>query len=158
VTTKKIALIAIVLWVGSALVIGFYFVKGRTKQAPDGRTAIILNENERNLVLEEMRSMLASVQGIVRGLSDEKMVDVTQQARASGTAMAAAVPIELMTKLPLEFKQLGLATHQGFDEISVAADQGETSEMVLTRLAEQLTRCVACHQVFRLEAQQSSSP
>jgi hypothetical protein len=72
--------------------------------------------------------------------------------------MAQQVPATLMTKLPLEFKQLGHSVHSGFDEITVAADQEETTDMILYRLSGQLSRCVACHATYSLQTDTQAVP
>jgi len=46
---------------------------------------------------------------------------------------------------------MGMSAHTGFDELAVAAEQGETPEMLSTRLAAQLSNCVACHATYRLD-------
>lgn len=150
--TRSLAVTAIILWVFAAGGLGYLFVNGTTAAAPDQRTAIILKPAERDLVLGEMRTMLGSVQGIIAGLSQEDLQQVRESARVSGTAIAQQVPAALMAKLPLEFKQLGMSVHSGFDELSVAVVQEEPPEMILARLSDQMNRCVACHARYRLEA------
>lgn len=151
--TRKLTLLSLALWIATIIVITILFIRGQTVPGSDGRTAIILNPGEKNLVLEEMRNMLISVQGIVSGLSEEELPTVANASRASGSSMSQQVPPALMTKLPLEFKQLGQSVHSGFDEITVAANQEETTEMILSRLSNQLSRCVACHATYRLQAE-----
>lgn len=151
--TRTLAIAALVLWGATAVGLGYLFVNGATSVGPDERTAISLQGPERDLVLEEMRTMLTSVHGIVAGLSDEDLPRVRQAAQASGAAIAQQVPPALMAKLPLDFKQLGMSVHRGFDELSAAVVQEEPPELILTRLGEQLNRCVACHARYRLIAE-----
>jgi mono/diheme cytochrome c family protein len=120
--------------------------------APDGRTAVLLSPDERNLVLAEMRGILGSVQGIVEGVNAGDMKRVAQAARAGGMAAAADVNPGLMAKLPLEFKELGLGLHGRFDDIAAAADSGASREQILARLSTQLSACVGCHEGYRLDA------
>ncbi len=150
--TRKLTIFSLILWTITVAVIALLFIRGQTMTSSDGRTAILLNSGEKNLVLEEMRNMLVSVQGIVTGLSEQDLSMVVSASRQSGSSAAQQVPPGLMTKLPLEFKQLGYSVHSGFDEIAVAATQEETTDMILYRLSGQLSRCVACHATYRLEA------
>lgn len=152
-TAKRWCVLAVGLWGVTTIAGLFIFVRGYTVPASDQRRAIVLNADERDLVLAEMRTMLGSVQGIVAGLAQKDARAVAEAARRSGSAAVQAVPPALMAKLPLEFKQLGGRTHQGFDEIAVAGDQNEPVDMLLTRLAPQIANCVACHDVFRLSAE-----
>lgn len=150
--TRLLSLTAIGLWVVTVAVAAYLFVAGNTVPSPDGRQAIVLNADERNLILAEMRTMLGSVQGVIDGIANKDMKRVAQAARLSGSAVAAQVPAGLMGKLPLGFKQLGHTAHQGFDEIVVGAESGEPGDMLLARLGERLNNCVACHATYRLEA------
>jgi hypothetical protein len=155
-STRKLTLLSLVLWIVTITVIAILFIRGQTITGSDGRTAILLNTGEKDLVLEEMRNMLISVQGIVEGLSEQDLSRVASASQASGSSMAQQVPPALMTKLPLEFKQLGHSVHSGFDELTVAAKQEETTDMILYRLSNQITRCVACHATYRLQAETQS--
>ncbi|MDE2379673.1 hypothetical protein [Bradyrhizobium sp.] len=149
---RILSVVAIALWLATAAVAVVFFVRGRTQIAPDGRTAVLLTADERNLVLAEMRGVLGSVQGIVDGVNAGDMKRVAQAARASGMAAAADVNPALMAKLPLEFKELGLGLHRRFDDIARAADSGASREQVLTSLGAQLSACIGCHEGYRLDA------
>jgi hypothetical protein len=148
--TRTLAIAAIALWAATAATGAFLFVRGQTTLASDGRTAVLLDSGERDLVLMEMRTLLTSVQGIVSGLARDQRADVRKAAAGGGMAIAQEVPPGLMAKLPLEFKQLGMEVHRDFDAIAAGIDQGETTDMTLARLEEQLGRCVGCHAAYRL--------
>lgn len=152
-STRFLAISALGLWLATIAAAVFMFVEGQTAKGTDGRTAIILNQEEKDLVLTEMRTMLGSVQGVVAGLSEENLNRVRESAKASGMAIAGAVPPSLMAKLPFEFKQMGMGVHRGFDEISVAVEQQETPDMILMRLGEQVSSCVACHATYQLQVE-----
>ena len=149
--TKNIAILAIVLWVASAAFVGYKFVSGQTIVAVDGREAIVLTSAERAFILDEMRNMLEAVQEIISAVNQNDMGAVKKIAHDAGMAEARKVPVETMMKLPLGFKQLGGATHTGFDEIGLAADMG--GDLVMERLEENLGNCVGCHKLFQLTAQ-----
>ncbi len=151
-STRMLSVVAIALWLVTIAIAAFFFVRGQTLLAPDGPTTVLLAPDERNLVLTEMRGMLRAVQGVVDGVSAGDTKRVAQAARASGMATAADVNPSLMAKLPLDFKELGLSVHKRFDEISTEADSGVSREQVLASLSPQLSACVACHTVYRIEA------
>ncbi len=151
-TTRILSITALALWLVTAAVAAVLFVRGQTQTAPDGRTAILLAPAERDLVLGEMRGVLASVHGIVQAVNAGDTKGVAKAARASGMAAAADVNPALMAKLPLAFKELGLGMHRRFDELAAAADAGASREQVLERLGTQLSTCVGCHAGYRLDA------
>ena len=151
-STRSLSAAAIILWLLTAATALYFFVRGQTHVAPDGRTAMQLAPDERDLVLTEMRGMLASVQIIVDGVIAGDMKRVAQAAHDSGMAAAADVNPALMAKLPLEFKQLGLGLHRRFDDLAKAAESGASREQVLTSLNAQLLACVGCHASYRIEA------
>ena len=148
---RLLSVVAIALWLVTIAGAAFFFVRGQTRVASDGRTAVLLASNERNLVLTEMRGMLAAVQGVVDGVNAGNMKQVAQAARASGMAAAADVDPALMAKLPLAFKELGFSVHKRFDEIATETDAGASGEQVLASLSTQLSACVACHASYRIE-------
>lgn len=147
---RTLASVSLGLWIATVAAAVFLFTHGQTASMADGRQAILLTEGERNLVLAEMRGMLESVQGVVEGIAQRDMKRVAVAARLSGTASTQQVPVSLMAKLPLAFKQMGQVTHRDFDEIALRAEGGEPEEMLLERLGERLKNCIACHATFRL--------
>ena len=60
-------------------------------------------------------------------------------------------PAALLAKSPLDFKQMAMAMHGGFDNLASAADHGEPAKTLAGRLAGLLDRCAACHQAFRFD-------
>lgn len=145
---KTLAIVALLLWVASAAFVGFKFVTGSTVTAEDGREAIQLTPSERNLVLGEMRALLAAVQEIIAAVNAGDMNAVKESAHRVGMAEAGAAPAGLVLKLPMAFKTLGFSTHEGFDEVALAAEIG--AEAVLAGLETNLAKCVACHAAYRL--------
>lgn len=51
--TRMLSVVAIALWLATIAVAGVFFVRGQTRVAPDGRTAVLLAPDQRNLVLTE---------------------------------------------------------------------------------------------------------
>jgi cytochrome c556 len=151
--TNKFALFAILLWVATALVFGWFFVRGNTTSGTDKRTAIMLQAGERELVLAEMRGLLSASQGILDGINRNDMKQVAQAARAAGMGSAADVNPVLMGKLPIEFKKLGMSVHHSMDEIAAAAEAGKPGNEILGKLSATMASCVACHATWQLQAE-----
>lgn len=150
---RTLAMAAIGLWLATVVVAGFLFVKGQSRMAEDGRLAVLLAPVERDFVLAEMRMLLEGVQGITAGAAAGDMQQVASAARRIGMASAADVNPALMLKLPLPFKQQGMALHGQFDQLAERAENGASPAEVLALLSQQLSACVACHGSYRLEAQ-----
>jgi len=148
--TKCLTIIVILL---SIIATGGYkfIIEGSTAESTDGRTEILLNDNERNLVLTEMRAFLNSVQQINRGLAEDNMELVVEYARKSGKAAQAGMPGTLVGKLPLLFKKLGGDTHAKFDQLAMdAADLGDRDHS-LQQLSTLMQNCVNCHATYRIK-------
>lgn len=59
--------------------IGYQFVVGSTVASADGRTAIVLTQDERHFVLGEMRMLLGHMQQLVAAAADkdiDKMITI----------------------------------------------------------------------------------
>lgn len=144
------ALVAI-LFVLSAAMSYIFIIKGETIAASDGRTAIILPEGERDIVLSEMRMLLEAVQGILSAVDKDDMEAVSQQAKKVGFAAQHDVPASLRKKLPIAFKKMGMATHKAFDQLALdATDLGDKNQ-VIQQLGTLMQNCVACHAAYRIE-------
>ncbi|MAT64659.1 MAG: hypothetical protein CMN57_03340 [Gammaproteobacteria bacterium] len=144
------ALVVLLLLLSGGMAYVFIW-QGSVRPAADGRTAIVLEPGERALILTEMRGFVESIQQVTDGLAREDMEAVVQAARASGRAAQQQVPAPLMGKLPLAFKQLGLDTHQQFDQLALDAEQLGDPAHSLQQLGRLMRNCVACHATYRLE-------
>jgi hypothetical protein len=130
-------------------------IGGKTTQmsgTDDTRTAIVLNDSERALILTEMRGFLSAVQNMNNALAANDMTTVASSAQAVGSAAAQGVPVTLMTKLPLQFKELGLATHKGFDQLAMDARDLGDAKQSLQQLGQLMNNCVACHATYQLRS------
>lgn len=128
-----------------------FVIQGSTTRSSDNRVAIQLTPGEKDLVLAEMRAFLISVQQITQGVASKDMPMIASSARKVGRAAQQGVPGSLMGKLPLEFKQLGLDTHEKFDLLALDAEQLEDENHSLAQLGTLMQNCVACHASYRLE-------
>ncbi|MBV1864134.1 MAG: hypothetical protein KUG74_06815 [Rhodobacteraceae bacterium] len=119
----------------------------------DERTPILVEPAELDALLGEMRSFLEAVQSITEGIAKDNMEAVSQAASVMGMRAAQGVPAPLMAKLPLEFKKLGMVTHQAFDEISLSASISDEPIEIVAELSELLLNCTACHASYRFGIQ-----
>ena len=125
---------------------------GHPAAAPkaDTRRLIRLLPSERNAVLSEMRGFLAGLQRIINALSREDMTTVASEARLLGRGMMHAVPMSTRRKLPVEFREMGMSTHDDFDRIALDAASLKDSRHALTQVSAVMQKCVACHEMFSL--------
>jgi len=149
---KKICwLLTLIFGISTAGLIYQFIIKGSTVQTQDHRTAILLSEGERNLVLEEMRHFLETVQAITAAAVENDMTRVANAARKAGMAAQQGIPSGLMGKLPIGFKTLGFDTHRRFDQLALDAEQFGDANQVLSSLSQLMNNCTGCHAGFRLE-------
>ena len=150
---KSFTAIVFGLWVVTIAVFGYFFVTGSTQQSTDNRTAVLLSPPESDLILGEMRTMLAAVSGVLNALGEGDTKKASAAARSAGMAMAVDTTPVLMAKLPLEFKNLGMSVHGDFDLLAADIDNGLTPQQIVQRLGATTTKCVACHAAYRLRAE-----
>ena len=117
---------------------------------PDQREVILLSEDERNFVLTEMRNFLDSVQGIIGAVAEGKPKDAGPAALRSGMHVMRSAPQTMMGKMPMEFRMLGMDTHQRFAAIAEEASAMADEKKILRQLSEMLANCSACHQGYRI--------
>jgi cytochrome c556 len=115
------------------------------------RKPIRLAAEEKAHIHLEMRLFLSGTQKIVTGASANDMKMVAESARELGMAAAHEVPARLREKLPLEFRKLGQATHQGFDDLARDAESLGDANHALKQLGQVMGNCVSCHAMYRLE-------
>ncbi len=118
------------------------------QQAPEAQQAVLLAPIERDIVRQEMRTMLRSLSLILQGLAVTDLEMVEQAARVSGNA--AAIAPELARKLPTHFVELDTKLHTRFDQMADTIKIGARGDL-LKRVAALTGYCVACHEMYRLE-------
>lgn len=142
------------VFLGIILAMGYMFmVRGNTVASEDGRTAIVVTESERQLLLAEMRGFLEAIQAITEAAGEDDMATIASVARKVGTASASEVPVALMGKLPLEFKTLGLSTHGLFDELALNAEDIGDASIMMTSVGSLLQNCTSCHAGYKIIAE-----
>ena len=122
-------------------------------QEADGRTAISLSDAEIAFVRKEMRGLLASAQDMLAAAAAGDRARLVAAARGAGMNGPEKdhIPLALAVKLPMEFKQLALATHRAFDAIAADAPQQDLAPFAARRLGETMTNCTTCHSAFRFK-------
>ncbi len=121
-------------------------------RADDQRTAVVVTPDGRDYILNEMRTMLETVQNVVGGVASGDAKATAAAARNSGMAMMKRIPSEIRMALPEDFRQMAMDNHASFDALAVAAEAGEPLKSQLTRLEQSMGACSACHGMWRLEA------
>ncbi len=149
---NRLSMIALFLWLTTIAVFGWFFVHGNTAMGTDGRTSILLSPGERDFILGEMRGLLSGTRDIMEGLDRGDLKAAAKAARSIGTAAAADVNPTLMTKLPLDFKTLGMSVHGDMDKLAMAAESGKSPAELRAMLTSTMSKCVACHASWRLDA------
>jgi cytochrome c556 len=119
------------------------------KTHADGRSAVLLTQNERNKVLGEMRGLLETVQVVVQAATMGDMEAAAAASSAVGMVAAQAESPALIAKLPFEFKTLGMSTHKAFDSLAATAQGTDDPNVVLTELGRIMDNCVTCHSGYR---------
>ena len=142
-------LFAIMTAVSGALAYKFIFA-GAIEIAPDGRTAILLEESEQTFFLNEMRSFLVAIQQITDGIEKDDMTQIATAARKVGMVGFSQVPASLIGKLPLAVKKLGRSTHNAFDQMAMDAESLGDKEHSLSQLNQILSNCTACHALYKI--------
>lgn len=147
-------------WAVSALLaiavgfIGFQFVTGSTEESDDGRTAILMTPADRDFILGEMRVFLETVQTIVEAIAEDDMEAVAEAATAVGMISTGGESAQLIAKLPLEFKTLGMGTHKTFDDLAQEANDMGDGTIVLAALGDLMLRCTSCHASYRFDIEE----
>ena len=155
---KTFTTIVFALWVITIGVFGYFFVTGSTENSTDNRMAVLLSPHEADLILGEMRTMLAAVSGVLNAFGEGDRQKASAAAKSAGMAMAVDTTPALMAKLPLEFKNLGMSVHGDFDLLAADIDNGLTQQQVVQRLGATTAKCVACHSAYRLRAEAPPGP
>ena len=123
--------------------------KGPEMPATDDRQAVVVSEATRAFVLTEMRSMLASVQGVTEAIGKRDWQGAIDAAEKSGLKAFQGMPKQIMMELPEDFRIMGREAHISFDEVATAASASPEASAVSAKLADALQFCIACHRTYR---------
>lgn len=117
---------------------------------PDVRIMLSLPNDERVLVLEEMRAFVVAVQSIFDGLAKKDFAQVSLAAKTMGSGAANEIPDRVVVKLPQTFIQLANNVHTTFDAIALDALDLEDANHVAGQMAELMQNCIACHGMYQV--------
>lgn len=122
---------------------------GAPVRSADGRQVTLVPLEARDAVRAEMRTMLGSLHDILKAsmVGDTSMM--REAATRSGLATAADPALEKL--LPEGFLQLGVNTHQQFDDLAEALAKGLPRDSLGGRLTRITGNCVSCHATYQLE-------
>jgi KaiC/GvpD/RAD55 family RecA-like ATPase len=145
-----------VLWTIIILLLGLSgflvnkFVSGSVEPYEDGRTSVVLTKDERNLILDEMRAFLVSVQEISEAITANDMDKVATLSHKAGMAAEEGTPGSLLQKIPLAMKKMGFGVRGQFDEISASAKESKDPVVARKQLDSLMKTCIACHSIYRM--------
>lgn len=145
-----------VLWTIIFLLLGLSgflinkFVSGEVEPYEDGRTNVVLTKDERNLILDEMRAFLVSVQGVSQAITENNMDKVAELAHKAGMVAEEGTPGSLLQKIPLSMKSMGFGVRGMFDDISETAKTSKDASVARKQLDNLMQTCIACHSIYRL--------
>jgi hypothetical protein len=142
--------LSLVLAIGLGGMVYTLIIAGSTVKLADGRTAVLLLPDERNRVLAEMRLLLESVRDITLAAVEGDMEAISATATVVGMAATRNESPQLIGKLPIEFKTLGFATHQAFDDLALSATVTDDPLAILEELGTIMNNCTGCHESYRL--------
>jgi len=143
---KQFAAVAL----GALLIAGAAPAAGPAKPA-DQRATLVLLDEERHLVLMEMRNFLAVLQTITDALTREDMKEIARAARTMGSGAANEIPPKTVAKLPEEFKVLAGGVHTTFDLMALDAESLADPKHTLTQVNDLLQKCNACHGIYQIK-------
>ena len=87
-------------------------------------------------------------------LSKEDYDSASKKSKEAGMDLVnnlAAAEKSILVKLPVEFKKLGMGTHDGFDDLSKSIREKKSYPVLLKELGELTSRCVTCHKNYKIE-------
>lgn len=145
----KLCWTLVVVLVAVVAAFAYKFTVGEVRPSEDGRVAVVLTKDERNALLQEMRTWLESSQRILAAAAKNDFGEVIKAAKASGMAAEAETPASLFRKIPLEMKTLGFDTRRKFDDIAAEAEKSKDGNRVVSQLSVAMGNCIACHATYR---------
>jgi cytochrome c556 len=152
------------------------WIQSGEMQHQDTRQAIRLPAMQRDMLLTEMRGLLTSVNGILRGVAARDTA--LMRASAANGGMAGMMRGEGMgmgmgmgggrgmhagsgrgmgagrgmgPMMPAEFRSQFHSTRLAFDSLASSISAGVGADTVVARLARITDNCLACHATYRLE-------
>jgi cytochrome c556 len=124
-----------------------------TRYQGQDRQTVVLSAAQRDSMLQEMRGLLAAMQGVMDGA---QAMDITKMHAASQAGgVAAAVHDEsLLRTAPAEFRARLMQVHTAFDVMGDAIRGFTARDTVLTHLSKISQMCVSCHGTYKFGVKQ----
>ena len=113
----------------------------------DHRVTIAVSQHERNHVLFDMRELLHGMFFIQNAMARNDLAAIPEQAMPMGRLMQH-MPMDLLMRMPEEYKFLGAGMQAAFTNAAEAAKAGDHKK-VEEFMAESMTYCSGCHDTFR---------
>ncbi len=117
----------------------------------DTREVLLLTEEQREHVLDEMNGFLSSVQGIIEGIAENDLEIVAEAAAESSPKKPGEMAGIMKGVRPLQFKSMGAETRKGFLQITEQAQSGARTEEIASTLHETMNYCNACHATYQIQ-------
>lgn len=149
-TTIYKALFALSLLIITGLIYKFFIKGDDVKKIKDGRYEIKMSTENREFVMAEMRLFLESIKTINEGIAENNPEKIASIGKQSGVCKVEAVPKGLIKSLPLEFKNMGMQTHDYFDKIATIAKENYSQKGIQKELNSLMNNCVACHRTYKI--------
>ncbi len=148
--------VSLVLWALTVGFVAYFFIFGRTVASVDSRIAVVLSPAEREFVLDEMRTLVSGLHGVMDGLAKEDDEVVASSLAGMGMVMAADDSEILLGKLPLNLKSMGLGLHKKMDVLAAKVRNKEiTQKELFGELSSSLATCVSCHATYKIVSEES---
>ncbi len=150
--SEKISWVLVAGLAGVVAFGGYKFVTGSVAKGDDGRTMVLLSKDEHHFVLNEMRNWLASVQATLDATARGDFAAAAAAATAAGMKAEQGTPAQLLAKIPIEMKALGMDTRARFDQIAATALASKDATATVAQLSETMNNCIACHATYRFSS------
>ncbi len=145
---KSLGFLALFFFLTTTMLVYKFVIIGEVEENYDGRTAVVVSQNEVNYIREEMRVFLKSFHGITAGISSGNYEMIEKAAHRSGKYVRDHAPGTLVGKIPLRFKSLGFDTQDRFDELAESAKAHKDTQFLLSELSGIMKNCAACHNSY----------
>ncbi len=146
---RSIAYGIFVLALGVLAGVGAREASSREQQG-DNRTPIALTADQRDAILNDMRTMLTQIQSILDGASRMDVPRVRAAAQAAGLAAPVGRDSLTQAQLPEGFRKRGAEVRASFDALAGAVRGFTARDTTLAYLSRISAQCVACHAQYRL--------
>jgi len=122
-----------------------FIVKGSTLEGTDGRVVILLDAQERNYILKEMRGLLGHMQQLITAISNDNIDEVIKISTTLVEDSGGKTPTRIIAKMPLSFKMISKNIHNDFKILQENAIKNRDTKEALAQVSQIMTNCLACH-------------